>query len=49
MHIDEVEAIWRAIAEQDDWQPLADKIDAIRAIGAAHGPGPAANRLAPLS
>jgi uncharacterized protein YdiU (UPF0061 family) len=28
--IDEVEAIWAKIAENDNWQPLYDKIDAIR-------------------
>src|SRR5205085_860419 len=28
MHIDEVEAIWSAIAERDDWQPLNDKLTA---------------------
>src|SRR5690606_860680 len=33
MLIDEVEAIWAAIAERDDWQPLADKIEAVRAMG----------------
>ena len=41
MLIDEVEAIWAAIAERDDWQPLVDKIAAVRAMGAAHGPPPA--------
>lgn len=41
MHIDEVEAIWAAIAERDDWQPLHDKVAAIRTMGAAHGRGPA--------
>ncbi len=28
--IDEVEAIWKAIAEADDWQPLFDKLHQIR-------------------
>ncbi|MBA4164983.1 MAG: YdiU family protein [Erythrobacter sp.] len=37
MLIDEVEAIWSAISERDDWQPLHAKIDAIRRMGAAHG------------
>jgi len=37
MHIDEVEAIWAAIAERDDWQPLHDKVAAVRAMGEAHG------------
>ena len=36
MHIEEVEAIWSAIDERDDWQPLYDKVAAIRAMGAAH-------------
>jgi uncharacterized protein YdiU (UPF0061 family) len=35
MHIDEVEAIWSAIAERDDWQPLDDKITAVRRMGDA--------------
>ena len=35
MHIDEVEAIWSAIAERDDWQPLNDKVTAIRRMGEA--------------
>lgn len=35
MHIDEVEAIWSAIDERDDWSPLADKVEAIREMGAA--------------
>ena len=33
MLIDEVEAIWDAIAGQDDWQPLYGKIKEIRAMG----------------
>ena len=33
--IEEVEAIWAAIAEHDDWSPLQQKIDAIRDFGAA--------------
>ncbi|MCB2089771.1 MAG: YdiU family protein, partial [Sphingomonadaceae bacterium] len=41
MLIDEVEAIWSAIAEGDDWSPLEAKISAIRRMGAAHGPAPA--------
>ena len=40
MLIDEVESIWSAIDERDDWQPLYDKVDAIRRMGAAHGPAP---------
>lgn len=35
MHIEEVEAIWTAIADHDDWQPLHAKVDAVRAMGAA--------------
>ena len=33
MHIDEVEAIWSAIAERDDWQPFNNKVKAIRLMG----------------
>lgn len=40
MHIDEVEAIWSAIDRDDDWQPLYDKVTAIRRMGAAHGAAP---------
>jgi hypothetical protein len=35
MHIEEVEAIWSAIAERDDWAPFNAKIDAIRRMGEA--------------
>lgn len=35
MLIDEVEAIWSAIADRDDWQPLHDKVAAIRTMGEA--------------
>jgi uncharacterized protein YdiU (UPF0061 family) len=35
MHIDEVEAIWTAIADRDDWQPFDDKVRAIRRMGEA--------------
>ena len=35
MYIEEVEAIWSAIAEHDDWQPLADKVTAVRRMGKA--------------
>lgn len=41
MHIEEVEAIWSAIDERDDWQPLHDKVAAIRRMGDAHGAPPA--------
>jgi serine/tyrosine/threonine adenylyltransferase len=36
MHIDEVEAIWAAIAEDNNWEPLSAKINAIRQMAAAH-------------
>ena len=35
MLIEEVEAIWAAIAETDDWSLLQHKIDEVRAFGAA--------------
>jgi uncharacterized protein YdiU (UPF0061 family) len=35
MHIDEVEAIWSAIADHDDWQPFDKKVRAIRRMGDA--------------
>lgn len=38
--IDEVEAIWAAIDEGDDWGPLHAKVAALRRMGAAHGPAP---------
>ena len=41
MLIDEVEAIWAAIAESDDWQPLSDKVAALRRMAEAHGARPA--------
>jgi len=40
MLIDEVEAIWSAIDERDDWQPLYDKVAALRRMGEAHGDAP---------
>jgi len=40
MLIDEVEAIWSAIADRDDWQPLDDKVAAVRAMGEALGDAP---------
>jgi len=40
MLIDEVEAIWAAIAERDDWQPLHDKVAAVRRMGEALGEAP---------
>lgn len=41
MLIDEVESIWAAIAERDDWGPLESKIVALREMGEAHGEPPA--------
>lgn len=35
MHIDEVEAIWEAIAQRDDWLPFENKVAAIRRMGEA--------------
>jgi uncharacterized protein YdiU (UPF0061 family) len=35
MHIEEVEAIWAAIAERDDWGPFDAKIAAVRRLGEA--------------
>jgi len=35
MHIDEVEAIWSAISDGDDWQPFEEKVRAIRRMGEA--------------
>jgi len=40
MLIDEVEAIWAAIAERDDWQPLESKVAAVRAMGHTMGNPP---------
>jgi uncharacterized protein YdiU (UPF0061 family) len=40
MLIDEVEAIWSAIAERDDWQPLHAKVAALRRMGEALGEPP---------
>lgn len=37
MLIDEVETIWANIAEHDDWQPLYDKIKAVKNMGCALG------------
>ena len=38
MHIDEVEAIWAAIADADDWAPFEAKIASIRRMGDAMTP-----------
>ena len=35
LYIDEVEGIWSAIAERDDWQPFNNKVKAIRRMGVA--------------
>ena len=35
MHIEEVEAVWSAIAERDDWKPFEDKVNAVRRMGDA--------------
>ena len=35
MHIEEVESIWDAIADGDDWTPLSEKINDIRDMGDA--------------
>jgi uncharacterized protein YdiU (UPF0061 family) len=40
MLIDEVEEIWAAIADRDHWQPLADKVAAVRRMGNALGEPP---------
>lgn len=39
-HIDEVERIWSAIDQHDDWQPLVDHLSALRALGKALGEPP---------
>jgi uncharacterized protein YdiU (UPF0061 family) len=40
--IEEVEALWSAIDERDDWEPLYAKIEAVQAMGRAYGrDGPA--------
>ena len=40
MLIEEVEEIWAAIDQRDDWQPLHDKVAALRTYGATLGPAP---------
>jgi len=40
MLIEEVEAIWAAIADRDDWRPLGEKIAAVRNMGEALGEPP---------
>jgi hypothetical protein len=39
MLIDEVEALWTATDERDDWAPLHAKVEAVRARGRTHGHG----------
>ncbi len=38
--IDEVETLWSAIEQRDDWSPMHDKIANLRMVGRAHGPAP---------
>ena len=35
MHIEEVESLWKSIADSDDWGPLHTKVATIREMGAA--------------
>lgn len=42
MLIDEVETLWTAIDERDDWAPLHEKVTRIRRMGAALGQPPVA-------
>ncbi len=35
LYIDEIESIWSAVAQTDDWSPFTEKISQIRAMGAA--------------
>jgi uncharacterized protein YdiU (UPF0061 family) len=44
MAIEEVEAIWKPIAERDDWSLLNAKVAAIRRMGEAHDRAALANR-----
>ncbi|MBA4052283.1 MAG: selenoprotein O, partial [Erythrobacter sp.] len=37
MLIEEVEGVWAAIDESDDWTPLHAKVAALRRMGEAHG------------
>ena len=39
--VDQVEAIWSAIDQHDDWSPLHETVAAIRRLGEALGPPPA--------
>ncbi|MHA6334183.1 protein adenylyltransferase SelO family protein [Qipengyuania sp. CAU 1752] len=40
MLIEEVETLWSAIADRDDWQPLHNKIARLRIVAEAHGQPP---------
>jgi len=40
MHIEEVEAIWDAIAQNDDWSPLHAKVERIGTMREAHAVAP---------
>ena len=42
MLVEEVEQIWAAIAEHDDWAPLHAKVTALRELGSALGAAPIA-------
>lgn len=42
LYFEDVEALWAAIAERDDWRPLMAKIAAVRDMGAALGTSPIA-------
>lgn len=48
MIVEEVEAIWSAIDERDDWAPLHEKVVQLRQMGAAHGPAPRPNGHLPV-
>jgi hypothetical protein len=37
MVIDEVERVWAAISDRDDWEPLSKKIEAVRKLGQWYG------------
>ncbi|MEP2737259.1 MAG: protein adenylyltransferase SelO family protein [Erythrobacter sp.] len=43
MLIDEVETLWSAIDQRDDWAPLEEKIANLRRMGEAHGAAPKAS------
>lgn len=47
MLIEEVEGIWSAIDQRDDWEPLKDKVAAVRRLGAALGEPPAPAGILP--